>query len=259
MRSTEPGPVEILLHWLSAHGPVGRVTLERACSAIAQRFEPERLEQRDRGSFWRRRYAGPLVRMGHVEETSKEGFAAAPSTLLWRADEGGDFGRGTFYGARDERLLRDLEDCFGPIFRREDANDRRAETWVVEGNRVEVGTMLNALRPKLDILDEPGERLLGALPSLEQAILGLREDCEPSANIETQFLSTPSCRSQSGAVEESRTWRESDRRGSSVETTGPKPMVDCAERGRTYTSYARRTSDRLVGGARPHERDAHSL
>jgi hypothetical protein len=199
LRSTEPNPVEVLLRWLSARGSVGRATLEQACSAIAKRFEPECFARRYRGPYWRRKYAGPLVRMGHVEGTSAEGVVVVPPTLLWRADERGDFGRGTFYGARDERLLGDLEDCLGPNFRREDSSGLRAATWVVDGDRADVTAKLNTVRPGLEILDEPGERLLAALPTLEQAIAALREVHEPASAVGMQVLTDPSSRSSGGA------------------------------------------------------------
>ena len=88
--------------------------------------------------------------------------------------------------------------AFAEIFADEDATCLQAEIWTIDGLRPEVASKLQTLGFKLEIVDEPGDRLLVALPSLEEAIEAIREGQYPHANVELQRLSDPSSTSPLG-------------------------------------------------------------
>ena len=88
----ESSPADWLLAWLSARGRASRPTIDRACRAIAERFDQRFL--RDDSSTYQ--YAQSLKRIGHVESI-RGGLAVVPTTLCWsrRASRGVFVGRAT--------------------------------------------------------------------------------------------------------------------------------------------------------------------
>jgi hypothetical protein len=164
-------PVDLLLHWLSTRESVGPGTLVTACLALAQRFAPANAarDPRPAPSALRERYCGPLHRLGHVEERDGR-WGAVPPVLVW-TDEAGGRGWGHLCGARSRRLKKALQRTFGPDFE-PTQQAGGPDAWDVVGDRAKVREATGALSPPIALVDEPGERLLAALPGLEQGLLG---------------------------------------------------------------------------------------
>lgn len=166
----EPRPSDWLLAWLSARGRASRPTVERACRAISGRFDSQ--SRGDRSPTYR--YVEPLRRIGHIEE-APGGLAVVPSTLCWscRAD------RGVFVGSRDGSLLDELRRRFGARFVVSHPAPPWPATWGVSGGREAVAAALDGLG--VDVVDEPGMRLLESLPTLEDAIAAWPDSGRPPA------------------------------------------------------------------------------
>jgi hypothetical protein len=165
----ESWPADWLLAWLSARGGASRPTIDRACQAIAERFDQRVLS----GGPPTYRYVQSLRRIGHVEFV-RGGLVVVPTTLCWSRRAG----RGMLVGARDEFLLGKLRlDCSfvashpGPLW---------PATWTVAGERARIEVSVAALG--ISVVDEPGMRLLASLPTLEEAIRALPESDQPSSS-----------------------------------------------------------------------------
>jgi hypothetical protein len=155
----ESRPTDWLLRWLSARGRASRPTVDRACRAIAESFDPRVRDDRPPTS----RYVEPLRRLGHIEEV-KGGLAVVPTTFCWTRR--GD--RGLFVGARDGLLLDELRTRFGPWFDTSHPEHPWPATWCLAGEPQAVAETLAELG--IAEVHEPGMRLLSSLPTLEDAI-----------------------------------------------------------------------------------------
>ena len=166
----ESRPSDWLLTWLSARGRASRSTVDRASSAIAERFDPR--FRGDRSST--HRYVESLRRIGHVEEIPG-GLAVVPTTLCWTRRGG----RGIVVGARDGFLLDELRLLLGPSFVASHPDSSWPATWGVAGDRDAVAASMAGL--EIPVVDEPGMRLLASLPTLEEAIAAWPGSGQPSA------------------------------------------------------------------------------
>jgi|GEM_PF-6637462 len=156
-----PRPSDRLLAWLSARGQASRPALDRACRALADRFDPSGGPARS-PTF---RYIEPLRRFGHVEAVSG-GFAVVPPTICWMRRPN----QGVFVGARDELLKDQLHRRLGPGFIVSRPNGAWPATWSVAGNCEAVASAIAELEVDVDVIHESGMRLLTSLPTLEDAI-----------------------------------------------------------------------------------------
>lgn len=166
----DPRPSDWLLAWLSARGQVSRPTVDRACHAITERFDPQPRGHRSPSH----RYVALLRRIGHLEEVPG-GLAVVPTTLCWTCQAN----RGVFIGARDRSLLDELRRRFGPGFVVSHPVPPWPATWSVFGRREAVAAALDGLG--VDTADEPGTRLLASLPTLEDAITAWPDLGPPSS------------------------------------------------------------------------------
>ena len=134
----ESRPSDWLLAWLSARGRASRPTIDRACRAIAERFDP-RVHSVPPPTH---RYVESLRRIGHVEAVPG-GLAVVPTTLCWtrRAD------RGVFIG-RDGFLLDELRLRLGPSFVASHPDAPWAATWGVAGESDAVAAAIAAARDR---------------------------------------------------------------------------------------------------------------
>jgi hypothetical protein len=162
----EPGPSDRLLAWLSARGRASRSSVDRACRVIAERFD--RGVRDDRSPIYR--YVGPLVRIGHVEAVPR-GLAVVPPTFCWTSR----FDRGVLLGARDETLRSAL----GCRLSTSHPGFPWPTTWRIDGERAEVANLMGGLG--VAVVDDPGMRLLAALPTLERAIAAWPDACPAPA------------------------------------------------------------------------------
>jgi hypothetical protein len=178
---TMASPADQLLAWLSARGRASRPTVERACRAIAERFDLPPLGA-DRSPS--HRLVEPLRRIGHVEAVPG-GLVVVPTTLCWASQPG----RGILIGARDRFLLDGLHQHLGSRFIESQLGARWPSTWGVDGDR----DMISAKVATLGIVPvhEPGIRLLCSLPTLEEAIASWPDDGPPPAASAWEVLTDP--------------------------------------------------------------------
>ena len=165
-----PKPGDLLLAWLSAKGRASRPTVERACRAIADRTNTCFGD----GRSPIHRPVAPLTRIGHVEAV-RGGYVVTPPTLCWTARTC----VGMFIGARDQILFQELSHRLGPGFVAEDSAGPWPSTWRAIGDRGEIAGAIAGLA--IEIVDEPGMRLLASLPTLEEAVASRSDAGPPSA------------------------------------------------------------------------------
>ena len=169
---SDPRPSDRLLVWLSARGRASDPTVERACRAIADRFDP--IRRIDRSPT--HQYLNPLRRLGHIEAV-RGGFSVVPTTLCWSCR----LEKGVFLGGRDEFMLAELSRRLGPGFVASPSDSPWPATWCAVGRPEAVEAAMEGLG--IVIVREPGMRLLASLPTLEDAIAAWADAGPPSALI----------------------------------------------------------------------------
>jgi hypothetical protein len=102
------------------------------------------------------------------------GLAVVPTTVCWSRRAC----RGMFVGARDEFLLGKLRR--DPSFVASHAGPLWPATWNMAGERAQIEKLMAVL--EVPVVDEPGMRLLAALPTLEAALHAFPDSDEPSSN-----------------------------------------------------------------------------
>lgn len=176
--SVKASPSDVVLAWISARGRASTGAVDRACRVIAERFDSTDFGERST----RHGYVQALRRIGHVEDVA-DGLAVVPATLCWTAR----LGHGMFIGARDEDLRKELPTRLGSRFVESHPDYPWPETWGVHGERASIESALAGL--EIDVVDEPGMRLLASLPTLEDAIAKWSDSDRPTGRWE--YLAAP--------------------------------------------------------------------
>ena len=171
--ANRPGPVDQLLAWLSARGQVSRTSVDRACRVIADRSGW--MLPGDRSPT--HRCISTLVRLAHVEAVSG-GFSVVPSSLLWSSQAE----QGVLLGMRDEKLRTSLERYLAISAR----GALWPSTWTIAGDRATAAAFM--AERGIVLIDDPGLRLLAALPTLEEAIIAWPPAASPLGSVPSEVV-----------------------------------------------------------------------
>jgi len=124
---------------------------------------------------------------------TKRRYCIVPPTIVW-AVQSDDAAEGVFYGARSEKWGEQLANSFGPAFERIPQGEGRLgpQYWTLAGNRDELERRLAELDERVAMVEERGEDLLAALPTVSQA-LACSDPYEPSRDATAWERFTGSC------------------------------------------------------------------
>ncbi|MEZ6128731.1 MAG: hypothetical protein R3C59_08615 [Planctomycetaceae bacterium] len=160
---------DAMLTWLACQERANWNTVKGASQRLSAVYE---MGTEDQPLKHARRWAMPLIRLGHAEfDQSDNTVTACPSGIAWSRLRN----RGVLYGAWAEDRLRSIErDCRGLIVSTPENGPTCRMIEVPSGELNSLGQLTEDL--KVWLADDPGDRILNALPVVTTMLQGLKED-----------------------------------------------------------------------------------